>query len=100
MILPKTIIPVVKSKKEHQAELTLYETASRELREIFGDAKLPNLVDLKAEKATLQVQKDKQYIEFQAIRKQWMELGKVIQNRDSFLAKHPVLEKEQRKEIN
>lgn len=89
-----------KFKKEHQAELTLYETASKELREIFGDAKLPNLADLKAEKVALQAQKDEQYIEFQSVRKQWMELGKVIQNRDSFLARHPLLERGQKKEIN
>ncbi|MCD8231875.1 MAG: relaxase/mobilization nuclease domain-containing protein [Clostridiales bacterium] len=89
-----------KFKKEHQAELTLYETAGRELREIFGDSKLPNLADLKAEKVALQTQKDAQYAEFQSVRKQWMELGKVIQNRDSFLARHPLLEREQKKEIN
>ncbi len=86
-------------QKEHQAELTLYESASRELREIFGEEKLPALADLKAEKTALQTQKDAQYAEFKNVRKQWMELGKVIQNRDSFLAGHVQPGKNQKKEI-
>ncbi len=58
------------------------------------------MANLKAEKATMQTQKDAQHEEFQNVQKKWMELGKVIQNRDSFLAGHPVAEKQQKKEIN
>ena len=73
--------------KKHKAELDLYETASRELRAIFGDKKLPGVRELKEQKAILQSQKNDQYKVFREVRELWMDLGKVIQNRDSFLKK-------------
>lgn len=83
--------------KEHQAELELYETASRELRAIFGDKKLPGVRELKEQKAILQSQKNDQYKVFREVREQWMDLGKVIQNRDSFLKKIPAQLNEEKK---
>ena len=83
--------------KEHQSELELYEAASRELREIYGDQKLPGVKELKEQKVILQSQKEAQYEAFKEIRKQWMDLGKVIRNRDSFLKKMPEQYKEKKK---
>ena len=83
--------------KEHQSELELYDAASRELREIYGDQKLPGVKELKEQKVILQSQKDAQYEAFKEIRKQWMDLGKVIRNRDSFLKKMPGQYKEKKK---
>lgn len=83
--------------KEHQAELELYEAASRELREIYGDQKLPGVKELKEQKVILQSQKDAQYEAFKEIRKQWMDLGKVVRNRDSFLKKMPEQYKEKKR---
>lgn len=83
--------------KEHQSELELYEAASRELREIYGDQKLLGVKELKEQKVILQSQKDAQYEAFKEIRKQWMDLGKVIRNRDSFLKKMPGQYKEKKK---
>lgn len=80
-----------------QAELELYETASRELRAIFGDKKLPGVRELKEQKAILQSQKNDQYKVFREVREQWMDLGKVIQNRDSFLKKIPAQLNEEKK---
>ena len=48
-------------REAHQAELSLYESASKELREIFGEEKLPSMQELKARKALLQEQKEAQY---------------------------------------
>lgn len=87
-------------REAHQAELSLYESASKELREIFGEEKLPSMQELKARKALLQEQKEAQYAFFKKVREQWMELGKVIRNRDSFLAKFPELPREEKKPAN
>lgn len=73
-------------KQEHQAELDLYKSTSKELREMFGDKKMPSMQELKKEKAMLQERKKEQYAAFQEIRKEWVEVGKLIQNRDSFLS--------------
>ena len=83
--------------KEHQSELELYEAASRELREIYGDQKLPGVKELKEQKVILQSQKNDQYKVFKEVREQWMDLGKVIQNRDSFLKKIPAQLNEEKK---
>lgn len=40
---------------------------------------------LKKEKAALQERKKEQYAVYREIRKEWLEIGKLIQNRDSFL---------------
>ena len=53
--------------------------------------------DLKERKAALQEKKKTQYAAFGEVRKQWMELGKIIQNRDSFLAKLPEQMREEMK---
>lgn len=81
---------------EQRAEVELYENAVRELREIFGGKRFPSLGDLKREKAALSKQREEEYTSFRAVRSEWMELGKVIQNRDSFLAKQPEQQKEKR----
>ena len=83
--------------KEHKAELDLYETASRELRTIFGDKKLPGVRELREQKIILQSQKNDQYKVYKEVREQWMDLGKVIQNRDSFLKKIPAQLSEEKK---
>lgn len=44
---------------------------------------------MKEEKAALTVRKKEQYTAYQEIREQWMELNKISQNRDSFLARQP-----------
>lgn len=70
---------------EHRAELELFEAASKELREIFGGEKLPTIQALKQEKAELSKKKEVQYELFKTLRTQWMELSKLVQNRDSLM---------------
>lgn len=72
-------------KRDHQAELDLYKNTSQKLKEMFGEEKLPSMQELKKEKTVLQEQKKEQYAAYQEIRKEWLEIGKLIQNRDSFL---------------
>ena len=73
-------------KQEHQAEHDLYKRASKKLKEMFGEEKLPSMQKLKKEKAMLQERKKEQYTAYQEVRKEWLEIGKLIQNRDSFLS--------------
>ena len=73
-------------KQEHQAELDLYKSTFKELKEMFGEEKLPSMQEMKKEKAMLQERKKEQYAAYQEIRKEWLEIGKLIQNRDSFLS--------------
>ena len=73
-------------KRDHQAELDLYKNTSKKLKEMFGEEKLPSMQELKKEKTVLQEQKKEQYAAYQEIRKEWLEIGKLIQNRDSFLS--------------
>ena len=72
-------------RSEHQAELELHDAALRELREIFGEDKLPSIQGLKEEKEQLTSQRKEQIETYQTVRSQWLELNKLAQNRDSFL---------------
>ena len=71
--------------EQHRSELELYEAATKELREIVGDEKLPEVQELKERKAKLTEKKQQQYEKFKALRTQWMELSKLAKNRDSIL---------------
>lgn len=73
----------------HRADLELFEAASKELREIFGEEKLPTIQTLKAEKAELAEKKQMQYESFKVLRSQRMELHKLAQNRDSLMQSLP-----------
>ena len=74
--------------EEHRAELELFEAASKELREIFGEEKLPTIQALKQEKSELSEMKQAQYESFKTLRSQWMELSKLVRNRDSLDAEY------------
>ena len=67
----------------HRSELELYDAVVKELRELFGDQKLPSVQSLKQEKAQLAARKEAQYESYSALRTQWMELSKLVRNRDS-----------------
>ena len=71
--------------QEHHAELELFEASSRELRGIFGEEKLPTIQELKQKKSELSKEKESQYESFKTLRSRWMELSKLIQNRDSLM---------------
>ena len=73
-------------KQDHQAELDRYKSASKKLKEVFREGKLPSMQELKKEKAVLLERKKEQYAAYQEVRKEWLEIGKLIQNRDSFLS--------------
>ena len=71
--------------EEHRVELELFEAASKELREIFGEEKLPTIQALKQEKSELSKKKESRYESFKILRSQWMELSKLVQNRDRLM---------------
>ena len=70
---------------QHQSDIELYEAATKELKEICGDGKLPAVQILKDQKVKLTEKKQKQYETFKVLRSQWMELSKLAQNRNSML---------------
>lgn len=74
-------------REEHHSELALYDAAVKELRSIYSDGKFPSVRDLKKEKAYLSSQKSEQYENYYEVRKQWMDVSRIIRNRDSFLKK-------------
>lgn len=58
-----------------------------ELRSIYSDGKFPPVQELKKEKSKLMEHKSEQYENYREIRKQWMDVSKIVRNRDSFLKK-------------
>lgn len=74
-------------REEHRSELELYDSAVKELRSIYRDGKFPPMQELKTEKSKLTEEKSAQYERYHEIRKQWMEVAKIVHNRDSFLKK-------------
>ena len=74
-------------REEHRSELELYDAAVKELRSIYQDGKFPSIQELKKKKAELSSQKSEQYENYREIRKQWMDVSRIVRNRDSFLKK-------------
>ena len=74
-------------REEHRSELELYDAAVKELRSIYSDGKFPPIQDLKKEKSKLTEQKTEQYEVYQGIKSKWMDVAKIVRNRDSFLKK-------------
>ena len=74
-------------REEHRSELELYDAAVKELRSIYQDGKFPSMQELRMEKSKLAEEKTAQYERYHEIRKQWMEVAKIVHNRDSFLKK-------------
>lgn len=74
-------------REEYSSELALYDAAVKELRSIYSEGKFPPIQDLKKEKSKLMEQKTEQYEVYQGIRSKWMDVAKIVRNRDSFLKK-------------
>ena len=76
-----------KFRLEHQAEITLYETARKILKEHSEDGKLPSMKLLKVEKEKLAARKSNQYEAYRNLREYEKELHIVQTNIDTFLGK-------------
>ena len=74
-------------REEHRSELELYDAAVEELRSIYSDGKFPPIQELKTKKSMLTEQKTEQYEVYQVIKSKWMDVAKIVRNRDSFLKK-------------
>ena len=81
----------------HRSELELYDAVVKELRELFGDQKLPSVQSLKQEKAQLTERKHAQYESYSAMRSQWLELSKLARNRDSIAGQAMLSERSSKK---
>lgn len=76
-----------KFRQEHRTELELYDQVQKDLKEILGEQRFPSMQKLRQEKKRLLEQKKEQYEAYRSVREEWMEVGKIINNRDSFLQK-------------
>ena len=87
-----------KFRQKHQAELTLYETARKFLKEQSADGKLPSMKLLKEEKNNLIAQKDSLKEAYHQLREYEKELNTVHTNIETFLGRNRSRQKTQEKE--
>lgn len=88
-----------KFREEHKAELTLYETARKILKEHSVNGKLPSMKLLKEEKEKLTVLKSSQKEAYQNLRKFEKELNTVCSNVEIFLEKSRFRQNGQEKDM-
>ena len=67
--------------------MELYDQVQKDLKEILGEERFPSMQKLQQEKKRLLDQKKEQYEAYRSVREEWLEIGKIIKNRDSFLQK-------------
>ncbi len=89
-----------KFRQEHQAEITLYETARKILKERSDSEKLPSMKYLKSEKEELTALKNGQYEAYQNLRRYEKELKTVCTNVDVILGKNHSLHTEKSQDIS
>ena len=85
-----------KFRQEHRSELELYDQVQKDLKEILGEERFPSIQKLQQEKKRLLEQKKEQYEAYRSVREEWLEGGKIINNRDSFLQKQNTAGRETR----
>lgn len=84
-------------RQKHQAEITLYKSARKILKDLSDNGKLPSMKILKTEKERLTVLKDNQYAAYQNLREYEKELKTVQANLANILGKDQPRQKEQEK---
>ena len=72
-------------REKHQAELMIFESARKSLREHYGERKWESLKELQAERSRLTAEQDKLYAEREQIKKQLKEVETVKGNVDRIL---------------
>lgn len=87
-------------RQEHQAEITLYETARKILQEKSDGKRLPSMKTLKAEKEKLTALKDSQYEAYQNLRGYEKGLKTVCTNVDVILGKSHSRQPEKSQDIS
>ena len=85
-----------KFRQEHRSELELDDQVQKDLKEILGEERFPSIQKLQQEKKRLLEQKKEQYEAYRSVREEWLEGGKIINNRDSFLQKQNTAGRETR----
>ena len=72
-------------REKHQAELMIFESARKVLREHYGERKWDSLKELQAERSKLTAEQDRLYAERERIKKQLKEIETVNGNVDRIL---------------
>ena len=72
-------------REKHQAELMIFESARKALREHYGERKWDSLKELQAERSRLSAEQDRLYAEREQIKKQLKEVETVKGNVDRIL---------------
>ena len=78
----------------HDAEITLYEAARRQLKELSGGEKIPTIQHMKEEKETLIASKNEQYEAYSFARAKQKEIQTVVTNLDKVLAEKDAIDRE------
>ena len=81
-------------REKHDAEITLYEAARRQLKELSGGEKIPTLQHLREEKESLIAAKNDQYEEYSYARAKQKELQTVVTNLDKVLSEKDRIDRE------
>ena len=81
-------------RAEHDAEITLYEAARRQLKELSEGEKIPTIQHLKEEKESLTVSKNELYEEYSFARGKQKELQTVVTNVDKVLSEKDRIDRE------
>lgn len=81
-------------REKHDAEITLYEAARRQLKELSGGDKIPTLQHLREEKESLIAAKNDQYEEYSFARAKQKELQTVVTNLDKVLSEKDRIDRE------
>ena len=72
-------------REKHQAELMIFESARKALREYYGEQKWDSLNELQAERSKLTAEQDRLYAERERLKKQLKEVETVKGNVDKIL---------------
>lgn len=81
-------------REKHDAEITLYEAARRQLKELSGGDKIPTIQHLREEKESLIAAKNDQYEEYSFARAKQKELQTVVTNLDKVLSEKDRIDRE------
>ena len=81
-------------REKHDAEITIYEAARRQLKELSGGEKIPTLQHLREEKDSLILAKNEQYEEYSFAKAKQKELQTVVTNLDKVLSEKERIDRE------
>ena len=93
----ETVVFKDKYRREHEAELIIFEAAKKYLGKKYKDGKFPFIKSLRSEQKALYAEKDKLYEEYYKAKSELSELETVKKNLDTILGRDISQEQERKK---